>query len=52
MKKEYMKKPNVQVIQLQHQCHILAGSGGVRGVRGLSDDFNVSDEEGDGSDAW
>ncbi len=51
MKKEYMK-PNVKVIQLQHQCHILAGSGGVRGVRGLSDDFNVSEEEGDGSDAW
>ncbi len=51
MKKEYLK-PNVQVIHLQHQCHILAGSGGVRGVRGLSDDFNVSEEEGDGSDAW
>lgn len=51
MKKEYMK-PNVQVIHLQHQCHILAGSGGVRGVSGLNDDFYVSDEEGDGSDAW
>ena len=51
MKKEYLKH-NVQAKQLQHQCHILAGSGGVRGVRGLSDDFNVSDEEGDGSDAW
>ena len=51
MKKEYMK-PNMQVIQLQHQTHILAGSGGVRGVSGLSDDFYVSEEEGDGSDAW
>ena len=51
MKKDY-SKPTVKVIQLQHQCHILAGCGGVRGVRGLSDDFNVSDEEGDGSDAW
>ena len=43
MKKDY-SKPTVKVIQLQHQCHILAGSGGVRGVSGLSDDFNVSDE--------
>jgi len=51
MKKEYMK-PNMQVIQFQHQTHILAGSGGVRGVSGLNDDLYVSDEEGDGSDAW
>lgn len=51
MKKEYMK-PNMQVIQLQHQCHILAGSGGVRGVSGLNEDFYVSDEEGTGEDAW
>ena len=50
MKRDY-KKPTMQVVQLQHQCHILAGSG-VRGVSGLSDDFYVSDEEGDGSDAY
>ena len=49
MKKEYMK-PNMQVIHLQHQCHILAGSG-VRGVSGLDEDFYISDEEGSGSDA-
>ncbi len=51
MKKKYMK-PNVQVIQLQHHTHILAGSGGIRGVSGLNEDFYVSDEEGDGSDAY
>ena len=50
MKKEY-KKPTVKVILLQHQTHLLAGSG-VRGVSGLNDDFYVSDEEGDGSDAY
>ena len=51
MKRDY-KKPTIQEVQLQHQCHILAGSGGVRGVSGLSDDFYVSDESGDGSDAY
>ena len=51
MKRDY-KKPTIQVVQLQHQCHILVGSGGVRGVSGLSDDFYVSDESGDGSDAY
>ncbi len=50
MKKEY-KKPTVKVVLLQHQTHLLAGSG-VRGVSGLNDDFYVSDEEGDGSDAY
>lgn len=50
MKKEYLK-PNMQVIQLQHHTHILAGSG-VRGVSGLNDDFYVSDEEGTGEDAF
>ena len=51
MKREY-KKPTVQVVQLQHQCHILAGSGGVRGVSRLNDNFYVSHAEGDGSDAY
>ena len=50
MKKEY-KKPTVKVVLLQHQTHLLAGSG-IRGVSGLNDDFYVSDEEGDGSDAY
>ena len=51
MKKEYMK-PNMQVIQLQHQCQILAGSAREMRVSGLSDEFNYDSEYGDGSDAY
>ena len=51
MKKEYVK-PNVQVIKLQHQCHILAGSAREMRVSGLDDQFNYDSTEGDGSDAY
>ena len=50
MKRDY-KKPTVLVVMIQQHCHLLTGSG-VRGVSGLSDDFYVSDESGDGSDAY
>lgn len=51
MKKDY-RKPTVKVIQLQHQCHILAGSAREMRVSGLSDEFHYDSNEGDGSDAW
>jgi hypothetical protein len=51
MKKDY-SKPTVKVVQLQHQCHILAGSAREMRVSGLSDEFNYDSTEGDGSDAW
>lgn len=51
MKKEY-QKPTVQVVQLQHQCQILAGSAQEMRVSGLSDEFYYDSNEGDGSDAW
>ena len=51
MKKEY-QKPTVQVVQLQHQCQILAGSAWEMKVSGLSDEFYYDSNEGDGSDAW
>ena len=51
MKKEY-QKPTVQVVQLQHQCQILAGSAQEMRVSGLDDQFNYNSTEGDGSDAW
>ena len=51
MKKEY-QKPTVQVVQLQHQCQILAGSAREMRVSGLSDEFYYDSNEGDGSDAW
>ena len=31
-RKEY-QKPTMQVVKLQHQCHILAGSNGQAGVQ-------------------
>ena len=37
MKKEY-KKPTMKVVLLQHQCHLLAGSGD-RGIPGYDDDY-------------
>jgi hypothetical protein len=51
MKKEY-QKPTVQVVQLQHQCQILAGSAREMRVSGLDDQFNYDSEYGDGSDAY
>lgn len=51
MKKEY-QKPTEQVVQLQHQCQILAGSAQEMRVSGLDDQFNYNSTEGDGSDAW
>ena len=51
MKKDY-SKPTVKVVQLQHQCQILAGSAREMRVSGLSDEFNYDSTEGDGSDAW
>ncbi len=51
MKKDY-SKPTVKVVQLQHQCQILAGSAQEMRVSGLSDEFHYDSTEGDGSDAW
>ncbi len=51
MKKEY-KKPTVRVFKIHQRQHLLAGSGGVRSVSGINGDFQVSDQEGNGSDAW
>lgn len=31
IKKAY-QKPSMKVVKLQHQCHILAGSGGAKGI--------------------
>jgi len=39
-RKEY-QKPTMQVVKLQQQCHILAGSNGQAGVQ----DYNWNDEE-------
>lgn len=51
-KREQYQKPTVQVIKLQHQSHILAGSAREMSVSGLDDQFNYDSTEGDGSDAW
>ena len=49
MKKEYMK-PTVSVVELQHKCQILAGSGLVGatksdGLDSEEDNFVIDDEE-------
>ena len=46
-KKEYMK-PELQVIRIQHQCHILAGS--VQ-TTGLGENENLTQDDTPG-DAW
>ena len=43
MKRKDYEKPTMQVVKLQHQCHILAGSNGQAGVQDYN--WNNVDEE-------
>ena len=49
MKRQYMK-PAMRVVKLQHQCHILAGSGGAKGLGASPEGFSWDDDGVDGDD--
>ena len=52
MKKKYYIKPTLNVVQLQHKCHMLSGS--VQDVETSNlEDFEGYDKDGDNQDyAW
>jgi hypothetical protein len=45
MKRRDYMKPAMQVVELKHQCHILAGSGGDRSCAGVTDYTMITEEE-------
>ena len=52
IKKKYLN-PTIQIVQLKHQCQILAGSLQSVKTTGLGeDDLGYDDDGGDQSDAW
>ena len=50
MKKKLYDKPTTKVVQLRHQCHILAGSpySVTTGLGAMDDDVDLGDAEGTG----
>ena len=51
IKKDYMK-PTMNVVQLKHQTHILAGSVRSVSTSGLDDDLGYDKDGGDQGYAW
>lgn len=51
IKKKYLN-PTIQIVQLKHQCQILAGSFNVKTTGLGEDDLDYDDDGCDQSDAW
>ena len=45
MKRRDYMKPAMQVVELKHQCHILAGSGGDRSSVGVTNYTMITEDE-------